>query len=76
MKDTLMVELSKKVMVSVTQEEAEAKVDQLTNLHKTDGGGVIVYSGEHSEDGYIFVVIPAFGNSILLYPFEGQKLNQ
>ncbi|WLR91036.1 hypothetical protein [Shinella zoogloeoides] len=59
-----------KNIIALAQEDAEATADLLSNIQKTDGGSVTIYQGEHPEYGNIFVVIPAFGQSYLLTPFE------
>jgi hypothetical protein len=41
----------------------------LANVQRTDKNGVTVFTGTHSEHGNIHIIIPAFGDGILLMPF-------
>jgi hypothetical protein len=42
---------------------------KLVNVVRTEKNGVTVFTGTHSEHGNIHIIIPAFGDGILLMPF-------
>ena len=50
-------------------EQAHAEAQKLAHVERVDTGGTEVYSGTHPVYGNIHIVIPAFGESILLLPF-------
>ncbi|WP_276122595.1 hypothetical protein [Pararhizobium qamdonense] len=45
---------------------------KLENSVRTDRAGATIFSGKHPEHGNIHIIIPSFGEGLLLFPFVVQ----
>lgn len=53
-------------------EDAYAFAETLTETERRELSGLTVFTGMHPDYGAVSVVIPAFGEGIIFYPFVSQ----
>ncbi len=56
----------------IPQDLAWSERERLVNCKRTDWAGVTIFTGTHPEHGNIHIVIPSFGEALLLFPFESR----
>lgn len=57
----------------ISHEKAAEVIAEMSDVEVSETDGVTVHLGTHPNLGRMHVVIPAFGNGMLLFPFAIQE---